>query len=186
MIWNVGIVWIDEKVSLGPIPASWFNSVDSFASIIIAPVLVGLWASQARRNVEPEALTKLLIGFAMTGASALLFVAGCLMADADGKVSVLWALAGYFGMGFAFMWYWPVALAIISKSAPTKVNSTMIGGSFLSLFFGTVLMGWVGSFYGEMSNVAFWTLVAGIAFGGSLLILAARKSLATALGLCSN
>jgi len=59
MIWNVGIVWIDEKVSLGPIPASWFNSVDSFASIIIAPVLVGLWASQARRNVEPEALTKL-------------------------------------------------------------------------------------------------------------------------------
>jgi POT family proton-dependent oligopeptide transporter len=186
MIWNVGIVWIDEKVSLGPIPASWFNSVDSFASIIIAPVLVGLWASQARRNVEPEALTKLLIGFAMTGASALLFVAGCLMADADGKVSVLWALAGYFGMGFAFMWYWPVALAIISKSAPTKVNSTMIGGSFLSLFFGTVLMGWVGSFYGEMSNVAFWTLVAGIAFGGSLLILAVRKSLATALGLCSD
>jgi POT family proton-dependent oligopeptide transporter len=89
-------------------------------------------------------------------------------------------------MGFAFMWYWPVALAIISKSAPAKVNSTMIGGSFLSLFIGTVLMGWVGSFYEEMSNVAFWALVAGIAFAGSLLLLAVRKSLAEALGLCSN
>jgi proton-dependent oligopeptide transporter, POT family len=186
MIWNVGIVWIDEKVSLGPIPASWFNSVDSFASIIIAPVLVGLWASQSRRNVEPEALTKLLIGFAMTGASALFFVAGSLMPGADGKVSVLWALAGYFGMGFAFMWYWPVALAIISKAAPAKVNSTLIGGSFLALFFGTVLMGWVGSFYEQMSNVAFWTLVAGIAFAGSLLIFAVKKPLTQALGLCSN
>jgi POT family proton-dependent oligopeptide transporter len=62
----------------------------------------------------------------------------------------------------------------------------MIGGSFLSNFYGTVLMGCVGSFYAEMCNVAFWTLVAGIAFGGSLLILAVRKSLATALGLCSD
>lgn len=186
MIWNVGIVWIDQKVSLGPIPASWFNSVDSFASIVIAPVLVGLWASQARRNVEPEALTKLLVGFAMTGVSALFFVAGCLMPGADGKVSVLWALAGYFGMGFAFMWYWPIALAIISKAAPAKVNSTMIGGAFLALFFGTVLMGWVGSFYEEMSNVAFWTLDAMIAFAGGLLIFAVQKPLTKALGLCSN
>ena len=47
-------------------------------------------------------------------------------------------------------------------------------------------MGWVGSFYEEMSNVAFWALVAGIAFAGSLLIFAVRKSLAEALGLCSN
>jgi len=47
-------------------------------------------------------------------------------------------------------------------------------------------MGWVGSFYEEMSNVAFWALVAGIAFAGSLLLLAVRKSLAEALGLCSN
>ena len=108
------------------------------------------------------------------------------MPGAGGKVSVLWALAGYFGMGFAFMWYWPVALAIISKAAPAKVNSTLIGGSFLALFFGTVLMGWVGSFYEEMSNVAFWILDAAIAFAGCLLIFAVQKPLTKALGLCSN
>ena len=186
MIWNVGIVWIDQKVSLGSVPASWFNAVDSFASIVIAPVLVGLWAWQSRRNVEPGALTKLLIGFAMTGASALFFVAGSLLPDAEGKVSVLWALAGYFGMGFAFMWYWPVMLAIVSKAAPPKVNSTLIGASFLALFFGTVLMGWVGSFYEEMSNTAFWTLDAAIALAGALLILALRKPLTNALGLCTT
>jgi POT family proton-dependent oligopeptide transporter len=185
MIWNVGIVWIDEKVSLGSIPASWFNSVDSFASIVVAPVLVGLWAWQSRRDAEPGALTKLLIGFAMTGASALFFVVGSLLPDTGGKVSVLWVLAGYFGMGFAFMWYWPVTLAIVSKAAPPKLNSTLVAASFLALFFGTVMMGWVGSFYAQMSNVAFWTLDATIAFGGALLILAFRKRLANALGLCS-
>ena len=184
MIWNVGIVWIDEKVSLGPVPASWFNSVDSFASILIAPVLVGLWASQARRNVEPGALTKVIVGFAMTGVSALFFVAGSLLAGPDGKVSVLWALAGYLGMGFAFMWYWPVLLAMVSKAAPPKINSTLVSASFLSLFVGTVLMGWIGSFYLEMSNAAFWTLDAAIALGGAILIFLVRRPVTKALNLC--
>lgn len=185
MIWNVGIVWVDEKVALGLIPASWFNSVDSFASVVIAPVLVLLWARQAKRDVEPGALEKLAIGFAITGASALVFTLGCLIAGPDGKVSVIWALLGYFGMGVGFMWYWPVALATISKSAPAKVNSTLMGSAFLCLFFGTVLMGWVGSFYEEMSNVTFWTLDAAIAFAGALLIAVFRKRLASALGLCT-
>jgi POT family proton-dependent oligopeptide transporter len=184
MIWNVGIVWIDEKVALGPVPASWFNSVDSFASVVIAPVLVGLWAWQARRDSEPGGLTKLAIGFGITAASALFFTAGCLIAG-DGKVSVLWALLGYFGMGVGFMWYWPVTLATISKSAPAKVNSTLMGGAFLCLFFGTVAMGWVGSFYEEMSNATFWTLDAAIAFAGTVLMLALRKRLANVLGLCT-
>ena len=184
MIWNVGVVWIDEKVSLGPVPASWFNSVDSFASVVIAPVLVGLWAWQARRDSEPGGLTKLAIGFGITGVSALVFTAGCLMAG-DGKVSVLWALLGYFGMGVGFMWYWPVTLATISKAAPAKVNSTLMGAAFLCLFFGTVLMGWVGSFYEEMGNATFWTLDAAIAFTGTALMLLLRKPLANILGLCA-
>ena len=114
----------------------------------------------------------------------MLFTAGCLLAG-DGKVSVLWALLGYFGMGVGFMWYWPVLLATISKSAPSKVNSTLMGAAFLCLFVGTVLMGWVGSFYEEMSNPAFWTLDAAIAFVGTLFAWAIRNPLAKALGLCT-
>ena len=34
MIWNIGLIWIDANVSLaspfGTVPASWFNSIDSF------------------------------------------------------------------------------------------------------------------------------------------------------------
>ena len=41
MIGGIGILWIDQHVSLttrlGTVPASWFNSADSFASIIIVP-----------------------------------------------------------------------------------------------------------------------------------------------------
>ena len=46
------------------------------------------------------------------------------------------------------------------------------GRSYLALFVGIVIMGWVGSFYEAMSNAAFWTLDAAIAFVGALVILA--------------
>ena len=181
MIWNVGIVWIDQRVDLstplGAVPANWFNAVDSFASIIVAPFLIALWAWQATRKAEPLSLTKVAIGGLINCAAALLFTWGCLAPGADGKVSVLWALAGFFGMGFAFMWYWPITLALISRAAPPKVNSTLMGGAFISLFLGSTLMGWVGSFYDEMSNAAFWTLDAAIALAGALIVLALKGRL---------
>jgi proton-dependent oligopeptide transporter, POT family len=185
MIWNIGIIWVDEQVSLatrlGNVPAAWFNSVDSLASIAAAAPLVALWAWQARRGTELHSVTKMAVGYAITGVSALFFVLGHLTAGQSGNVSVLWALAGYFGMGTAFMFYWPVTLAVVSQAAPAKVNSTMMGVAFLSLFIGSVAMGWVGSFYREMSHVAFWSLDAAIGFAGAVVAFAMRKPLARLL-----
>ncbi len=187
MIWNIGILWVDAHVALGSpvgaVPASWFNSVDAFASIVVAAPLVALWAAQARRGTEPGSLAKIGIGSAIIGVSALLLSVGSLAIPGGGKVSVVWALAGFFGMGLAFMWYWPVTLALISKAAPAKVNSTLMGGAFLALFIGVVMMGWVGSFYDQMSPAAFWALDAAIGFAGALIIFAVRGPLSRALAI---
>lgn len=181
MVWNIGVVWVDKHVDLqsawGTVPASWFNAVDAFASIVAAAPLIALWAWQARRGSEPGSIAKIWIGLAITGASALLLTAGCLLAGADGRVSVLWALAAWVGMGIGFMWYWPILLGLVSQAAPAKVNSTLMGACFLSLFVGVVTMGWVGTFYERMSNAAFWTLDAVIAFGGAVLVILVQKPL---------
>ncbi|MFL6730701.1 MAG: hypothetical protein ACJ8D6_08170 [Sphingomicrobium sp.] len=42
-------------------------------------------------------------------------------------------------------------------------------------------MGWVGSFYDEMSNAAFWTLDAAIALAGALVIFALTRRLSRVL-----
>ena len=185
MIWNIGIVWVDQHVGLGTpfgaVPASWFNSVDSFSSILAAAPLVAFWAWQARRGTEPAGIVKIAIGSAIIGASALLMAAGSIGLQDGGKVSVLWALGGFFGMGVAFMWYWPVTLALVSKAAPAKVNSTLMGGAFLSLFVGSTTMGWVGSFYDQMSPAAFWTLDAAIGFAGALIAFLLHRPLSRIL-----
>lgn len=189
MIWNIGILWIDGHVSLaspfGAVPASWFNSIDSFTSIVVVPPLVALWAWQARRGKEPNDVAKIGIGCAMTGASALFLAVGSAMPGPDGKVGVIWPILCFVGMGFAFIWFWPVLLALISREAPAKINSTLMGASFMSLFVGSVLMGWVGSFYDEMSGAAFWTLDAAIGFAGAVLALLLRRLLTRELEPCA-
>ena len=185
MIWSIGIVWIDAEVglatALGTVPAGLFNSPDSLGGLLAAASLVALWAAQARRKAEPASLTKIAIGSLIMGVAILLLAAGSLLPNADGKVSVWWAIAAYLGAGFAFMWYWPITLTILSALAPDKIKSTLMGSAFLALFVGTVIMGWVGSFYDQMTPIAFWTLDASIAIAGALLILIVRRPLAAML-----
>ena len=185
MIWNIGVLWVDEhailSTPLGTVPASWFNSVDSLFSILAVPPLVALWRWQAKRSREPGDVAKIGIGSALTGASALFMVAGSLIAGPDGRASVLWPLACFAGMGIAFLWYWPVLLALISQAAPAKVNATMVSGSFLALFAGSVLMGWLGSFYEEMHPALFWTIDAAIGLAGGLIFLLLGRPLSRAL-----
>ena len=185
MIWSIGIVWIDAEVglatALGTVPAGWFNSLDSLGGLLAAAPLVALWAAQARRKAEPASLTKIAIGSLIMGVAILLLAAGSLLPNADGKVSVWWAIAAYLGAGFAFMWYWPITLAILSALAPDKIKSTLMGSAFLALFVGTVIMGWVGSFYDQMTPIAFWTLDASIAIAGAIGIFIARRPLARML-----
>jgi POT family proton-dependent oligopeptide transporter len=185
MIWNIGIIWVSEHVSLatplGDVPASWFNSVDAFASIIAVPPLVALWRWQAKRGREPGDVGKIGLGSALTGASALIITLGTLVTPAGSRVAVYWPLISFTGMGIAFLYFWPVLLALISQAAPPKANATLMGGAFLSLFAGSVLMGWVGSFYSQMTPATFWALDAAIGFAGSVLILLLKRPIEDAL-----
>lgn len=56
-----------------------------------------------------------------------------------------------------------------------------MGSAFLALFLGTVTMGWVGSFYDQMTPAAFWTLDAGIALAGAAALFLVRAPLSRAL-----
>ena len=181
MVWSTGILWVDQHVnlmtSLGAIPSSWFASLDSIGSILSAPVLIALWSWQARRQSEPSSVTKIGIGTAIVGCAALIFAFGNLGVTKANSVGAGWALAGYLTMGLGWMYYWPTTLALVSKSAPARVTSTLMGVAFLSPFIGHTVMGWVGSYFDKMTPSMFWSIDAAIAVTGAAIILALRDTL---------
>ena len=185
MVWSIGIVWIDQQVNLasalGTIPASWFNSVDSIGSILAAPVLIVLWAWQARRKSEPDSLGKIAIGMVLISLAAMVLAAGSALSPARGQVAAAWALGGFLAMGLAWMYYWPTLLALVSRAAPRSVTGAMMGAAFLSPFIAHTAAGWVGSFYDQMSPATFWTMDAGIAALGAALVFALRGPLGRVL-----
>jgi POT family proton-dependent oligopeptide transporter len=183
---DIGLIWIHQKVDLttplGPVPVSWFSSLDSFSSIVCVPPLFALWRWQDRHGGEPDDLGKIGLGAAICAASALVAAAGSALAG-DGKIGVIWPLVSFFGMGIAFLYYWPTILALVSRRAPAQVNGAMLGMVFLSLFVSNITMGWVGGFYERMSPAGFWVLDAAIGFVGVLAVALLRLPLRGGLGL---
>ncbi|HWF01668.1 MAG TPA: MFS transporter [Caulobacteraceae bacterium] len=191
---NAGMIWVrrmvDLKTPLGAVPAVWFRSVDSLASVILAAPLIALWRAQARRGgaagegAGPAGsgiagsgdFAKLGVGAAIAAVSALLLAIGSAGAT-PGRVSPLWPFAAFAGMGIAFLYYWPTLMALVSRRSPAHASGAMLGVIFMSLFVAKTAMGFIGTLYEQMGPVAFWTLDAAIAGAGAVLIAALWRPL---------
>jgi proton-dependent oligopeptide transporter, POT family len=173
-IYNVMPIWIQQHVApdIGGfrIPIPWYSSINSVFSILGVPVLFWLWGRQARRHREPSELGKIGIGAWIAAASNLLLVAAIVAYD-GAQIHPIWPFLYSAGLGISFLYYWPTLLALVSRTAPAKVNATLMGFAFMSLFVSNNMIGWIGSFYGKMPPVEFWAMHAGIATIGGLLVL---------------
>jgi POT family proton-dependent oligopeptide transporter len=181
---NVGMVWIAQNVdlatSLGGIPVAWFVSVDAFASILIAPILIALWRAQARRGTEPGDLSKIGIG-AMLVALSQAMVAFAAFSSGDGKAGIALPVIAYFTTGVAWMWFWPVMLALVSRNAPKKIHAMMMGCAYLVIFVASLTAGFLGTFYEKMAPLEYWLMSAAIPATGAVLILMFGPALTRAL-----
>jgi len=172
-VYNVMPIWIQQHVALDVggfrIPVPWYNSVDAFASIVCVPVLFWIWRRQAARGREPGELAKIGIGAWIAAASNLTLVAAIVVSGGE-PVSPIWPFLSNAGLGIAFLYYWPTLLALVSRAAPARVNATLMGLAYVSLFVSNNLIGWIGGFYERMRPVEFWAMHAAIAVGGGLLV----------------
>jgi POT family proton-dependent oligopeptide transporter len=179
---NIGLVWINAAVDLDffgfHIPVSWFSSIDPLASIVGVPFLIALWKWQDRRGGEPDDLAKIGLGAWMTAAAnALLAIAAATMA----RVPAVFPLVYDVLLGIAFLYYWPVLLALVSRVAPQKLRATLMGAVFLSLFAANFIIGRIGGLYEHVTPAAFWGMEAAIAATGGVLALLLGAPLRRAL-----
>ena len=76
----------------------------------------------------------------------------------------------------------PVGLSLVTKVAPMRMASLLMGVWFLASFFGNWLSGYLGTFWEAMPKDRFFLLMAEMAVLAGLVFLLLRRPLARALG----
>ncbi len=99
--------------------------------------------------------------FGVTVANLILAVAAW-RAGGD-KASWLW-LTGYFVvLTVGELYISPIGLSLVSKLAPVRMLSMMMGVWLATSFTGGFLAGWLGSFWSAMEKGQFFVMIAAIA-----------------------
>jgi POT family proton-dependent oligopeptide transporter len=118
------------------------------------PFVVALWTRQAANGSEPSTISKMALGCAGVALSYLVMAAAAAYAGA-GQASWLW-LFGYFVIiTVGELYLSPVGLSLVTKIAPARILSMMMGVWLATSFIGGFLAGWLGSFWSRMEKPEF-------------------------------
>ncbi len=171
---NTTILWIDKNIDRSidlfgwavQIPTTWFLAFNPFMIFAFTPFVVALWARQAKRRTEPSTITKMALGcFAVTFAA---FHAG------SAQASWLWVLGSIAIVTLGELYLSPVGLSLVTKVAPARILSMMMGIWLATSFTGGFLAGYLGSFWSRMTPPQFFLIVAAISALAGLMIVACR------------
>jgi proton-dependent oligopeptide transporter, POT family len=173
--------YTDRTINLffwrGEIPVTWFQAFNPFMIFAFTPLVVGLWAMQSRRGREPSTVTKMAMGCFGVALSYLVMVAAAYDAGAAGKASWLWLFAYFAIITIGELYLSPVGLSLVSKVAPARLVSLMMGVWLSTSFVGNFGAGWLGSYWSSMDKARFFLMIAGVAAAAGVAILLLNRPL---------
>lgn len=127
------------------VPTSWFQSINAFCVFMMAPLFAAMWSRMGAKGRDPKQATKIGLGLLLLGAGYLFMVFGAKHASGGLRVSMFWLVATYFFHTMGELCLSPTGLAFVTKAAPVKFVSLLMGIWFLSSFLAGVLGGYLAS-----------------------------------------
>ncbi len=136
-----------NRVVLGfEIPASWLQSLHALYVIILGVPMAGFWIWWSKKKWESSSLLKMGIGTIIAGLGFLLLVGAALETaeSPSGTASIHWMFGAYFLHVVGELCLSPVSLSFITKMAPARYVSFIMGAYFLAIALGNKLAGLIG------------------------------------------
>ena len=182
---NVLILWARTYTDLNlfgyQMPETMLPSFDGFFIVIFTPLAMRYWAWQVARGKGTTDLAKIGWSCIMGAVGMLALVVASWIAAQGGKPSVGWPIFCYAIFALSFIYNWPTALALCSRSAPAAIGGIIMGVAFLTAFVSNYGAGLIGSYYEKMTPANFWLLHAAITAAGGVLVWLLYKPLARIL-----
>jgi len=152
------------------IPTVMFQSLNAGFIILFATFIAGIWAKRKLKGKEASSLFKMALGIIIMGFGFLFMVFAAMEFENSGTSSMIWLVLAYLFHTIGELCISPVALSFITKLAPVKYASLMMGVYFAATGLGNKVAGIVGesaSEYGELAiftGIVIFTVIIGLLF----------------------
>ena len=148
---------VDALGISGEIPVTWFLALNPFMIFAFTPFIVALWRWQGAS--EPTTVVKMAIG-CLLGGTAFLILALAAWNAAGGQASWLWLLAFFVVITTGELYLSPTSLSLVTKIAPLRLLSMLMGLWLATSFIGGFLAGYLGTFWSSMPRPHFFLMLA--------------------------
>ncbi|MCC2522754.1 peptide MFS transporter [Vibrio coralliilyticus] len=163
--------YTDRMISGFEVPAAWFQSLNPFFIITLAPLLAVLWVKLGKR--EPNSPVKFALAMFFLALGFLCMV-GAVMeqgGDTTVKTSMLWLVGAFFFHTLGELCLSPIGLSLVTKLAPLRLASLMMGAWFGCNAIANYVAGYVGSHVGELGAFAIFSGIAVTAIISGIILL---------------
>ncbi|MBP8223954.1 MAG: peptide MFS transporter [Aeromonas sp.] len=153
------------------VPTAWFQSLNPFFIITLAPIVAAIWIKLG--NKEPNSPVKFAMGLLFL-AVGFLFMIGAVLeqgGDQSVKTSMFWLVGAYLFHTLGELCLSPIGLSMVTKLAPLRLASLMMGAWFGFVALANYIAGFVGSFVGESGPIAIFGGIAIAAVISALILL---------------
>lgn len=157
--------YIDRSIGDWTVPTSWFQSVNPLFIVLLGPVFTLLWTWLSKREKEPSSIIKMGLGMILLGLGFFLLIGAAFerggdVADESVKASLMWLVGTYLIHTMGELCLSPVGLSLVTKLAPLKLGSLMMGVWFLSSFIANFLSGYLVQFFASMGASTIFGIIA--------------------------
>ncbi|NCQ58857.1 MAG: peptide MFS transporter [Flavobacteriales bacterium] len=159
------------------IPASWFQSLNAMFIIFLGTSVAAYWAKRKLHNKVSTSLFKMIVGLVVMGMGFFFMTAAALEFETSGSSAMYWLVLAYLFHTVGELSISPVALSYITKLAPVKYGSLMMGVYFAMTGFGNKIAGLLGESAEGLGELTVFTGIAVFSVLFGLIVLIFRKKL---------
>lgn len=159
------------------IPASVFQSINAMFIIFFGTSIALFWANRKLKGKVSSSLFKMIVGLIIMGAGFFFMTGATIQFENTGESAMYWLVFAYLFHTIGELCLSPVALSFITKLAPLKYASIMMGVYFAMTGFGSKLAGLLGEWSESLGEFKIFTGIAIFCVVFGMLMLLLRKQL---------
>ncbi len=135
----------DRMIGGWEFPTGWFQMVNPACIILFTPLFAMFWQSLADRNREMSQPVKISIGLILLGLGYVFMVFAGLITKTGAKAGLIWLIGTYVMFTLGELFLSPTGLAFVTRAAPVRFVSLLMGVWYISSFIAHTVGGYVAA-----------------------------------------